>query len=57
MRPKRALFWVDSSGYPDADAFLPTGSESNFELSPVLEGLADLKQDMVIVDGVNLRDS
>ena len=55
--PKRVVFWVSGGGYPDPGAFFPTGTEKSFQLSPILAGLESLKGDMVIVDGVNLRDS
>ena len=54
---KRVLFWVNSSGYPDTDAFFPTGTETDFTLAPIMDALEHLKDDMVIVDGVDLRDS
>ncbi len=54
---KRVLFWVSAAGYPDANAFFPTGSTNNFTLSPILSGLEALKDDMVIVDGVDIRNS
>lgn len=55
--PKRILFWVNCGGYPDEAAFFPTGSENDFQLSPILSGLEPVKSDLVLVDGVNLRDS
>lgn len=55
--PKRAVFFVFSAGYPDEDAFFPTGTETNWQLSPILANLAGQKQHMVVVDGVDIRDS
>lgn len=56
-KPKRVLFWVYSGGYPDEAAFFPTGSANDFQLSPILSPLSALKQDMIVVEGVDLRDS
>lgn len=56
-RPRRVLFWVNSGGYPSADAFFPSGTETNFQLSPMLTGLQAVKEHLVIVDGVDLRRS
>jgi hypothetical protein len=55
--PKRLVIWVNCGGYPSADAFFPTGTETNFQLSPMLSGLQALKNDLVVVDGVNIRRS
>ncbi len=55
--PKRVMFWVYSGGYPDDAAFFPTGTTTDFKLSPILSALEPLKQDMVVVEGVDLRDS
>lgn len=57
VRPRRVLFWVNSGGYPSADAFFPDGTETDFQLSPMLTGLAPVKNDLVIVDGVSIRRS
>lgn len=56
-RPKRVLFWVNSGGYPDPEAFFPTGGENNFELSPILSNFGDLSNDMVVIDGLDIRNS
>ena len=53
--PRRVLFWVNCGGYPHAGAFFPTGSETGFQLPPMLSGLQGLKDDLVIVDGVDIR--
>ncbi|HMR75446.1 MAG TPA: DUF1552 domain-containing protein [Polyangiaceae bacterium] len=55
--PKRVFFWVHCGGYPDEAAFFPSGSENDFQLSPMLQGLGDVKSEMVVVEGVDLRDS
>jgi hypothetical protein len=44
-------------GYPSADAFFPTGTETSFQLSPILAGLAPVQGDIVIVDNVSIRRS
>lgn len=56
-RPRRVLFWVNCGGYPSADAFFPSGSETSFQLSPMLSGLQAVKQHLVIVDGIDIRRS
>lgn len=55
--PRRVLFWVNCGGYPSADAFFPGGTETNFQLSPMLTGLQAVKDDLVIVDGIDIRRS
>jgi hypothetical protein len=55
--PRRVLFWVNCGGYPNADAFFPKGTETDFSLTPMLAGLQDLKSDLVIVDGISIRPS
>ena len=54
-RPKRVFFCVYSAGYPDAAAFFPTGTETNWQLSPILSGCANVKDTMVVIDGVDIR--
>jgi hypothetical protein len=54
----RVLFWVFSNGYPSEDAFFPAGeSETDFELPTMLTGLSQVRDDVVIVDGINIRRS
>ncbi len=53
--PQRVFFWVNCGGYPSADAFFPTGSETNFQLSPILSPLEPLKSDLVVIEGIDLR--
>jgi hypothetical protein len=55
--PKRLVIWVNCGGYPSADAFFPTGTETNFQLSTMLSALEPLKNDLVVVDNVNIRRS
>ncbi len=57
VRPKRAFFWVNSSGYPDPEAFFPTGTEEDFTLGPILSSLEHLQSDMTIVDGIDIHKS
>lgn len=54
---KRALFSVFSAGYPDPSDFFPSGGELDFALPVMLAPLEALKPNMVVVDGVDLRDS
>lgn len=55
--PKRAFFWVSSAGYPDEPAFFPTGTETNFTLSPILAGLQPVKENLVVLENVDIRNS
>lgn len=54
---KRALVWVNCCGYPNADDFFPSGGETDFVLSPILADFESLREHMVIVDGIDIRDS
>ena len=54
---KRLFVWVCATGYPDENAFFPSGSGTSFELSEMLVGFEALKEDMVVVRGVDIRDS
>lgn len=54
---KRAFIWVNSCGYPSADAFFPTGGEQDFALSPILADFESLRESMVIIDGIDIRNS
>lgn len=53
---KRALFWMQSNGYSRASDFFPAQAGTNFAMSPILQPLQDLRGDMVIINGINLRD-
>ncbi len=55
--PKRAFIWVNCCGYPTAGDFFPTGGEQDFELSPILADFESVRQHMVLIDGINLRNS
>ena len=50
--PRRAFFWINSTGYPNTEDFFPSGNGSNFELSTILEGFSSVKDELVIMDGV-----
>lgn len=52
---KRALVWVNCCGYPFPEDFFPTGSEHDFTLSPILADFEGLREQMVIVDGIDIR--
>jgi hypothetical protein len=56
-RPKRLFVNLTAAGYPDAAAFFPTGSETSWQLSPILAQCAAVKDAMVVIDGVDIRDS
>ena len=49
--------WVNCCGYPSPDDFFPTGGEQDFSLSPILADFEGLREHMVIVDGIDIRDS
>jgi len=55
--PKRALVWVNSSGYPFPEDFFPSGTENDWQLSPILADFEGLKDEMVVVDGIDIRNS
>jgi hypothetical protein len=55
--PKRAFIWVNCCGYPYAEDFFPSSAGTDFELPPILADFEDLREQMVIVDGIDLRDS
>jgi hypothetical protein len=52
---QKVLFFVCCSGYPGAEAFFPTGSENNFTLSPILAPLSGVKDQMIVIDNLNIR--
>lgn len=54
---KRAFIWVNCCGYPYPEDFFPTGGEQDFLLSPILADFEGLRSEMVIVDGIDLRNS
>jgi Protein of unknown function (DUF1552) len=53
---KRLFVWVASAGYPDDSAFWP---EQNWptDMGSILSGCNDLRNNMVVIDGVDIRDS
>lgn len=51
--PRRVFFWINCGGYPDSSAFFPTGSDPS--ASPILGALAPLKDDMVVIEGIDIR--
>lgn len=55
--PKRLFVWVNCCGYPTAEQFFPSGGERDFALSPILADFSALRGDMVVVDGIDLRNS
>ncbi|MCB0365666.1 MAG: DUF1552 domain-containing protein [Bdellovibrionaceae bacterium] len=57
LPPLRAFFAVNSCGYPTGADFFPTGSETNFNLPYIIGGYANLKSDIVVIDGINSRAS
>lgn len=55
--PKRLFVWVASAGYPDERAFFTDGAETSWSLGEILQGCAPVKSNMVVLDGVDIRDS
>lgn len=56
-RPSRAFVWVNCCGYPTAEDFFPSGGERDFTLSPILADFEPLRNDMIVVDGIDIRNS
>ena len=54
---RRVFIWVNCCGYPTAEDFFPTGGERDFTLSPILSDFEGLRDDMVIVDGIDISDA
>jgi hypothetical protein len=55
--PRRLFVWVASAGYPDENAFFSNGQENNWQLGEILANCAPVKQNMVVIDGVEIRNS
>lgn len=53
----KVMFFVCCSGYPDANAFFPTGSGTDWNLSPILSALGGVKDQMTVIDNLNIRAS
>ncbi len=54
---KRLFVWVCSAGFPEENAFFTDGSENNWDLGEILAQCAPVKDNMVVIDGVDIRDS
>ena len=52
---QRLLVFVETGSYPFPEDFFPSSPGENFQLAPILRDFNDLRQDMVIVDGINIR--
>jgi hypothetical protein len=52
--PKRLLVYYTPGGTV-RDAWLPTGTESDFQLSPILAPLEDIKDQLLILDGLDMK--
>ena len=57
ITPKRLFVWVCSAGYPDEQSFFTNGQENNWQLGEILANCAPVKDTMVVLDGVQIRDS
>jgi hypothetical protein len=55
--PKRLFVWVSSAGFPDEAAFFTDGAETNWNIGEILGQCSELKDNMVVLDGVDIRDS
>lgn len=57
---KRGVFVMHSNGYPRASDIFPSKvgdmTGSNFSMPNILQPVADLRSDMVIIQGINLGD-
>jgi hypothetical protein len=54
--PKRFIVWFTPNG-TIRDAWVPRGSETSFELSRILAPLSPFQKDLVVLDGVNMRQA
>ena len=50
--PKRIIFMLSPNGMAMSD-WRPTGNAAGWSLSPILEPLADLKDEIIVLDGVD----
>ena len=50
----KSLLWVNSTGYPFAEDFFPSGSGEDFQLSPILADFESVRDEIVVVDGVSI---
>ena len=53
---KRLFVWVASAGYPDEQAFWAENRWPT-DVGDILSGCADLRNNMTVIDGVDIRDS
>lgn len=54
---QRLMVFVETGSYPYPEDFFPATAGTNFLLPPILRDFGDLRQDMVIVDGIDIRES
>lgn len=54
--PKRFIVWYTPNGTVPAN-FWPTGTETNFQLSPILQPLMPHKQDILVLKGIDMTSS
>tara|TARA_R110002096_G_scaffold433887_5_gene653892 strand:- start:3173 stop:4540 length:1368 start_codon:yes stop_codon:yes gene_type:complete len=54
--PPRILFFFSPNG-TIRESWRPTGSETNFELSPILSPLEDYKEKLIVIDGLDMLSS
>lgn len=55
--PKRLFVWVASAGFPDDESFFTTSKWSPTNLGDILAYCAPVKDNMVVIDGVDIRNS
>lgn len=55
--PKRLFVWVCSAGFPDEQSFFTNGTWSPTNMGEILGYCAPVKENMVVIDGVDIRNS
>ena len=55
--PPKRLVVVFSANGTIFDSWLPTGTETNFTLSPILSALAPFQKKLLVLDGINVKSA
>lgn len=55
--PKRLFVWVASAGFPDEQSFFTNTQWSPTNLGEILAYCAPVKENMVVIDGVDIRNT
>src|SRR5262249_31106948 len=54
--PKRFIVFFTGLGHPK-DAWVPGGTEANMVMSPILEPLDQYKQDLLVLEGIDMESA